>query len=218
MLRLPLVPTALVVLALAAPAFPQSARATGTVKETTGRAIKGATVRAVNREASPPEIASTTDDRGRWAMIGLRSGQWTLIAEAPGFLPVQVQQQVRVAAGPPLNFVLARDPGPLPATLDRAILQQVTAANGLRDRGEFDQALAAYEQIRTQNPMLTSIDLVVAGVYRQQAAGDGDPEARRALLERAIATYNRLLDDSAVGLRAQAELEATRAEVLTLAR
>ncbi|HZI79604.1 MAG TPA: carboxypeptidase-like regulatory domain-containing protein, partial [Vicinamibacterales bacterium] len=47
-------------------------RAMGTVKDTTGKAIKGATVRASNPDASPSQFASATDDRGRWAMIGLR--------------------------------------------------------------------------------------------------------------------------------------------------
>ena len=51
-------------------AFAQSARAMGTVKDTNGRPIKSATVRAVNGDASPSQITSTTDDKGRWAMIG----------------------------------------------------------------------------------------------------------------------------------------------------
>ena len=54
----------------------------------------------------------------------------------------------------------------------------------------YDQALAAYQQIREQNPKLTSVTFVVAGLYRKQAASETDPAARRALLDRAIDTYN----------------------------
>ena len=194
----------------------QSARAAGSVRDTTGRPIKGATVHAVNAEGSPPEFASTTDDKGRWAMIGLRTGTWTFVVEAPGFDPVQASAPVRVAGTPPMDFALARDPGPIPGALDPSILRDVIAANTLRDRGQYEQALAAYRQIRDRNPKLTSLDLVVAGVYRTQAAAEADLPARRALLERAIATYSQILNDEGSGQRAKTELESTRAEVQAL--
>ena len=114
---------------LSTAAFAQSARATGTVKDTNGRPIKGATVRAVNRDASPSQITSTTDDKGRWAMIGLRTGTWTVHVEAPGFTPVEATAPVRVAATPPMGFALARDPGPIPGALDKNV-------HPICDRGE----------------------------------------------------------------------------------
>jgi Carboxypeptidase regulatory-like domain len=128
--------------------FAQSARATGTVKDTSGRPIKGAIVRAINRDASPSEITSTTDDKGRWAMIGLRTGTWKFVAEAPGFTTVEANAPVRVAGTPPMGFALAHDLGPIPGALDKNVLQSVVAANTLRDRGQYDQALTAYQQIR----------------------------------------------------------------------
>ena len=198
---------------LAIPAFAQSARATGTVKDTNGRPIKGAIVRAMNKDARPSEITSSTDDKGRWGMIGLRTGTWTFVVEAPGFASVSAQAPVRVATTPPMGFVLAHDPGPIPGALDKNVLQSVTAANKLRDGGQYDQALAAYQQIREQNPKLTSITFVVADVYRKQAAAETNPVARRALLDRAINAYSQLLTDDTSGARAKAELELTRAEL-----
>jgi tetratricopeptide (TPR) repeat protein len=206
----------LLTILLSSAAFAQSARATGTVKDTSGRPIKGAIVRAINRDASPSEITSTTDDKGRWAMIGLRTGTWKFVAEAPGFTPVEANAPVRVAGTPPMGFALAHDPGPIPGALDKNVLQSVVAANALRDRGQYDQALTAYQQIRDQNPRLTSLSFVVAGVYRKQASSEANPAARRALLERAIGTYNQLLGDDSTSVRAQAEIESTRAELQAL--
>jgi tetratricopeptide (TPR) repeat protein len=203
---------------LSSAAFAQSARAMGTVKDTNGRPIKGATVRAVNRDASPSQITSTTDDKGRWAMIGLRTGPWQFTVEAPGFTPVQATAPVRVAATPPMGFALARDPGPVPGALDKNVIQSVSAANALRDRGQYDQALAAYQQIREQNPKLTSVAFVVASVYRKQAASEADPAARRALLDRAMSTYNQLVTDETLTARAKLELESTRSELQALPR
>jgi hypothetical protein len=203
---------------LSSSAFAQSARATGTVKDTNGRPIKGATVRATNRDARPSQITSTTDDKGRWAMIGLRTGTWTFNVEAPGFVPVEAPAPVRVATTPPMAFTLARDPGPIPGALDKNVIQLVAAANTLRDRGQFEQALTAYQQIRDQNPKLTAVSFVMAGVYRQQAASATDTSARRALLDRAIDSYTQLLTDETTSVRAKTELELTRAELQALPR
>jgi hypothetical protein len=201
---------------LATSAFAQSARATGTVKDTNGRPIKGASIRAVNRDASPAQITSTTDDKGRWAMIGLRTGTWMFTAEAPGFIAVEAPAPVRVAGTPPMGFTLAHDPGPIPDALDKNVLQSVIAANSLRDRGQYDQALSAYQQIREQNPKLTSLTFVMAGVYRKQAAAETNAVNRRALLDRAITAYSQLLNDNVANVRAKAELESTRSELQAL--
>src|SRR5262245_39990647 len=196
----------------AVPALAQTARATGTVKDTSGKPMKGATVRATNKEAYPPQIASSTDDKGRWAMIGLRTGTWTFVVESPGYSKQEAQWPVRVAGTVPMHFVLARDLGPIPGALTKNIQQQLAAANALRDKGQLDQALAAYEQIRDQNPKLTAVNLVVGNVYRKKAALETDPEARRVLFDRAIASYTTMLSDEANSDRAKAEIESTRTE------
>src|SRR5688572_32098216 len=99
----------LAALSVAAAASAQSARATGTVRDTNGRPVKGATVRAMNPDAYPSELTSVSDDKGRWAMIGLRTGTWMFRAEAEGFVTVEASAPVRVAGTPPLGFTLARD-------------------------------------------------------------------------------------------------------------
>src|SRR4051812_19036039 len=96
-------------LCLAVPAFAQSGRAVGVVRDVSGHPVRSATVRAVNQNAHPSEVTSTTDDRGRWAVIGLMSGEWQFTVEAPGFVKASATIPVRVAAAPPLTFTLARD-------------------------------------------------------------------------------------------------------------
>jgi tetratricopeptide (TPR) repeat protein len=112
----------------------------------------------------------------------------------------------------PIPFVLARDLGPIPNSLGKTIQQQIAAANELRDRGQLDQAIAAYEQVRDQNPKLTAVNLVVGGAYRQKAAQETNATTRRALLDRAIASYTTMLTTEPDNARAKAELDATKAE------
>jgi hypothetical protein len=172
----------------------------------------------MNKDAYPSQITSTTDDKGRWAMIGLRTGTWTFVVEAPGYSKQEAQWPVRVAGTAPMHFVLARDLGPIPGALTRNVQQQLAAANALRDKGQLDQALAAYEQIRDQNPKLTAVNLVVGGVYRKKASLEADPAARRALFDRAIASYQTMLNDEASSERAKTEIETTRTEAASSTR
>jgi len=186
-------------------------RAMGTVKDTTGKAIKGATVRASNPDASPSQFASATDDRGRWAMIGLRSGTWHFTVEAPGYFTVETNAPVRVAAAPPMQFALAKDPGPIPDALDRNIQQLIEDAASMREAGRIDQALAAYQDIRTRNPKLTSVNLVIGDLYRRKATQETDPGARQNLYRQALDAYDLMLKSDATNERALAESAAIRA-------
>jgi hypothetical protein len=200
----------LAVSGLVSPAFAQ-ARAMGTVRDLANKPIKGATVKAVNPDAAPAEFASATDDKGRWAMIGLRSGTWRFIVEAPGFTRAEANIAVRVSAAPPLVFTLARDPGPLPNALDRNIQQQIEEASTLRDQGRLDQALVVYQDIRTRNPALTSINLVIGDLYRRKATQETNATTRQTLFRQALDAYDLLLKSDASNARALAESAAVKA-------
>jgi hypothetical protein len=197
-------------LGLAAGAHAQG-RATGTVKDATGKGIKGATVKATNPDASPAQFASATDDKGRWAMIGLKSGTWHFTVEAPGYFTVETNAPVRVAAAAPMQFMLGKDPGPIPNALDRNIQQLIQDAATMRDAGRIDQALVAYQDIRTKNPTLTSINLVIGDLYRRKAIQETDPGARQNLYRQALDAYDQLLKSDATNERALAESKAIRA-------
>ncbi len=201
-------------LAAATPAVAQNARAVGTVRDTGGKAIKGATVRAINPDARPGEVTSVTDDNGRWGMIGLRSGAtWTFVAEAPGFFPFKAEAVPRTANNAPLNFVLARDPGPVPGALTPNIQGQIDAANALRDQGRYDQAISAYQEISSRNPKLTHVNFSIGEIYVIRAAKESDPAARRALLDLAVGAYDEVLKGDAANERAKtarAEAVASR--------
>jgi tetratricopeptide (TPR) repeat protein len=203
------------VFCLAAPSAAQTGRASGTVRDQAGKPIRSATVRADNPSGYPSQVTSTTDDKGRWAMIGLSSGEWRFTVEAPGFVAQSGSITVRAAGAPPLGFVLPRDPGPIPGALDRNIQQQISAANALRDQGQVDQALSAYQEIRSRNQKLTNINLLIADAYRRKAATEPDPGARRSLLQLAITSYDELLKADASNERARAELDSVRRDVAT---
>ena len=150
---------------------------------------------------------------GRWAMIGLRSGAtWTFVAEAPGFFAFKAETVPRTASNAPLNFVLGRDPGPVPGALTPNIQGQIDAANALRDQGRYDEAIAAFQEIRNRNPKLTHVNFIMGEIYVRRAATESDPAARRGLLDLAVGAYDEVLKSDA----AHEGAKTARAEALAL--
>jgi tetratricopeptide (TPR) repeat protein len=211
MRRLHLLYAAIVTLCLAVPALAQTGRVGGMVKDTEGKPIKGATVKAQNPGASPSEFTATTDDKGRFSMIGLRSGTWKFIAEAPGYLPQEGSAPVRTigAPNPPLEFTLGKGVAASPSALTKEVQAELKAADDLRNAGQFDQAITAYQGIRAKNPSLTMVNMVIAGTYRQKAAKETDKAARQAAFDQAIASYNEVLKLDAANERAKIEIGMT---------
>ncbi|MEQ1730133.1 MAG: carboxypeptidase regulatory-like domain-containing protein [Vicinamibacterales bacterium] len=199
------------VLATAYPAAAQTGRALGSVTDPTGKAIKGAVIRAVNKDAALSELTSTTDNKGRFGIIGLRAGVWTFTAEAPGFEPTTGTVPIRSGTiGAPLRFVIARTPVPIPGSLPKDIADQVSSANALRSQGRYDQAVAAYQAILVKNPKFSALSVVVGDTLRQQAEHEQDQTARQSLYVRAIQSYADAVKDDASSERARLDLGLTQ--------
>lgn len=202
----------IIALCLALPALAQTGRVGGVVKSTEGKPIKGATVKAENPNASPAEFTATSDDKGRWSMIGLRSGNWKFTAEAPGFMPQSGQANVRTigAPNPPMEFTLAPGASPGGTTLSKEVQAELKAADDLRNAGQFDQAITAYQSVKAKNPSLTMVNMVIASAYRQKAAKETDKAARQTAFDQAIASYQEMLKADPNSERAKIEIGMTQ--------
>src|SRR5919197_674760 len=179
---------ALFVAALAGVAAAQTGRIGGTVKDDTNQPIKGATITAENPNASPSSFTATTDDKGRFSIIGLKSGVWTFTAQAPGFAPEAGKLDVKTigAPNPPLTFTLRKGAtGPASALggiAAKDLQADLAAADQLYNAQKWDEAIAAYRAIMAKAPALSVINLQVAAAYRNKKEYDN-----------AIAAYNELL-------------------------
>lgn len=180
--------TAVVVVGWASVAAGQVARVSGIVKDETGQPIKGATIRADNPDAPLGNITATTDDKGRFAIIGLARGEWTFVAEAPGFQSQFGQINiVRVGTpNPPLTFALpkalVRPPAGVEGVTAKDLQQQLAAADALYGQQKFDEAIGIYRTIAISAPSLAVVNLQIAAAYRNIKDYD-----------KAIAAYGELL-------------------------
>jgi tetratricopeptide (TPR) repeat protein len=191
----------------AAPAFAQTGRIGGTIRDQNNQPVKGATVTAENPNASPSSFTATTDDRGRYSIIGLRTGAWKITASAPGFSPSSGSVPVRTigAPMPPVDFVLAPGAagpaGALAGVNTKELQAELQKAMDLANSGQHDAAIAAYNAILTKTPALTMINGQIAVVQRMKKDYDG-----------AIASYEKVIAADPNNDRAKIDIGMTYLE------
>lgn len=191
----------------AVPAAAQTGRIGGQIKDMQGAPLKGATVTAENPGASPSSFTATTDDKGRYSIIGLKTGTWKVTASAPGFTPSSGNVPVRSlgAPMPPVDFALAPGAtgpaGALAGVNTKELQAELQKAVDMANAGQHDAAIAAYNAILTKTPALTMINGQIAQVQRMKKDYDG-----------AIASYQKVIAADANNDRAKIEIGMTYLE------
>ena len=193
---------ALLIAAWATNAAAQTGRVGGIVKDDTGNPVKGATITAENPSSSPSSFTATTDDKGRFSIIGLKSGVWSFKVEAPGFQPQSTKMNVSTIGtpNPPLTVTLAKGAsgpsGALAGVNAKDLQADLAAADAAYNAKQWDDALAKYQAIMTKAPALSVINLQIAQIYRNKADDmkRADPKAAAGpVYDQAIAAYETLL-------------------------
>ena len=208
-------------------AFAQNGRVSGLVREEGGQPLKGATVTAENTSVGQ-SFTATTDDKGRFNMIGLRSGEWRFIAQAPGFSPEGGMLNVRSGGqNGPVAFELKHSGvaffGALGGIVSRDLQGELAVADRLYEQRKWDEAIAAYRALLTRVPVITHINLQIASAYRQKKDYDAamaayadilkaEPGNSRAKVESALTAVERgdVRGAEDTLLRAAGEADATR--------
>lgn len=175
-------------LAASAPAFAQ-AHIVGTVKDTSDRPIKGATITAENPNAAPSTYTTTTDRKGRFAFLAMRSGEWTFTIRAPGFETERRAAAGAVGLNPAIEIVLKA------AELERRVVsalagvdlpdlqRRLDEAAALADTGKIDEAIERYKEIGARTPALSSVHLQLAWLYERKSDAQAAAAEYQAVLE-----------------------------------
>lgn len=177
---------ALLVAALASESAAQPGRVGGVVKDDRGDAIKGATILAENTNIGASRTA-TTDEKGRFTIIGLRSGVWRFVAFAPGHAAGAGNLNVRAGGPNPLiTFSLKRTgpgtTGALAGIGAKDLQEELAAADALFNQRKWDEAVAAYRSIMSKTRVLSVINLQIAAAYRNKKDFASAIDAYNAIL------------------------------------
>jgi tetratricopeptide (TPR) repeat protein len=191
----------------AVPAAAQTGRIGGSVKDDKGQPIKGATVVAENPNAAPSSYTATSDDKGRWSIIGLRAGSWKITVSAPGFAAGGGSLNVRTigAPNPPVDVTLApgaaAPTGALAGVNTKELQVELGKAEELLKQQQYDAAIAAYNAIIQKTPALTMVNLQIGRASRMKKDYDS-----------ALAAYKKILDAEPTNERAKIEVGMTNLE------
>ena len=185
--------------------------------------VGGAVVRAVlpgaPGEKSVEPVETVTDDSGRFAINWIPSGLWLLTVSVEGFdnsvRPIEVTQGRSYACNSnqtmrcrePVEFSMVKPFNPLHPTeapsvgvlagiLADDLQAELDAADVLFDSGDFDGAIASYEAVLKQVPLLTSLHLQIGHAYRAKKD-----------YERAVLAYRAVPAQTAAGTAAESAIQ-----------
>lgn len=170
-------------LVMALPAAAQTGRIGGTVKDVNGQPIKGATVVAENPASAPSSFTATTDDRGRYSMIGLKAGSWRVTASAPGFEAASGNVPIKTLGTPmpPVDFTLnpgaSGGPAALAGVNTKELQAELAKADAMVAAKDYAGAIGIYEAMLAKVPALTALHLQIGALYRNQKQYDKAMEA-----------------------------------------
>ncbi|MYI32248.1 MAG: tetratricopeptide repeat protein [Holophagales bacterium] len=163
-------------------------RLSGTVEDSEGESVQGATVKLTMDGAGPDEVQ--TDRRGRWAKGGLRSGDWVVLVSKTGFVPtehaVTINEYATGADRPVLKTQLRQAEGAgltddAGAQAARALLEQ---GNGLLAVEDFEGAITVFSEALPSLPDGARASVLVI-IAQNQIRLERDDEAI-ANLEKAL--------------------------------
>ena len=178
-------------------------RVAGQVTDEDGNPLAGVQITATNPTANPSQFTTVTEDDGRFAILGLVSGQWMFRADCTGacaerngsprgYGPSEGPSNITQTRNPPIDFTLGRIRHPLAQMLgDEAVAgvdldaidAQTSAADTAFNSGRYQEAIAGYEAVLAQLPALTNLHYNIGNAYSQMQ----DQNAAIAAFDRALA-------------------------------
>lgn len=147
-------------------------RARGSVKSVDGHTLVGASVSLWYKGEKGYGPVLKTDKKGQWAYIGLVTGDFTIVAEAEGYVPAEANLHVTEYGGPtqPFDIKLRK-------------LEEATSSKS----GEGERLMMVLSQ---GNEKLKNKDYVGArAAYQEVMAGVKDPAQQQSLKAAIAGTY-----------------------------
>jgi len=162
------------------------ARLGGSVRDHEGKPVPGAKVTIVFEKPGGTAFETTTDKKGDWAILGIGTGNWLITVNATGYKPVTVTAYVRqLDKNPKVAITIEKPAAGSGAVRDETAFRALEEGNAFFKDGQYDNALALYEDFLAKNPEAYPVLLNIGDCYREKGEYD-----------KAIERYNRLIEKS----------------------
>ncbi len=170
---LPAVALVLVLGLAAEPAYAQrgNGRMQGSVKDPEGNGLGEVTITAFNPDVSPSTLEGSTNDGGRWSMLGFARGAWKFTFVKEGYISYEVDVSVSAAnRNPDLEITLNPIPEGAGAAGPGAGAESpelFSEGNTLFEAGDYAGAAAKWSEFSALNPDLHQVHGNLGNAYRE---------------------------------------------------
>ena len=181
-------------------------RITGTVADENGAPVEGALIVAQSVR-SQTKLEGRSDDKGKFAIAGLGTGGWRIIASKDGYGSSSLEMNVRQLSGnPPLAFTLKKISGTAAFASNREALDMLDQGNALLNQENYDQALQVFEEFQGKYPEIYQAHLNIGTCYLRKGDLDKAEAEFKLVLDKTLETHGDLKKDAEVSLRASTGL------------
>lgn len=163
-------------------------RVRGSTQDTAGNPLAGVQITVTHLQYGT-SFTATSNDKGSWAVAGLGSGYFRIVAAKEGY--GEVYHEMRVSQfskqNPPVDFTLQAIqavPQGTPSIEDEAAIALFEEAAQLFEEEKYAEAVTKYEEFLELNPMIYQVHLNIGNCYREMGE-----------YEKAIEAYSFLLDE-----------------------
>jgi len=168
-------------------AFSQSyrgqGRLTGFVTDEEGKPIEGVRVKLYSVKAAQG-FEVVTDAKGEWKAMYIRGGAWNIDFDKAGYAPKKISTSIQESfQNPPVQTKLQKIEGLIITEDLKAALNE---GNKLSEEKKYEEAIAVYEKLLSQNPDAYIINKNIGNCYFELQKYDKAEEYYRKVLDKEL--------------------------------
>jgi len=181
-------------------------RISGTVVDENGAPVEEALIVAQSMR-SETKLESRSDAKGKFAIAGLGSGNWRVIASKDGYASTSQEMNIRqLGTNPPIAFTLKKVSDVAAVASNKEALAMLDQGNALLTQENYDQALQVFTEFQGKYPEIYQVHLNIGTCYLRKGDLDKAEAEFKLVLDKTLETHGDLKKDAEVSLRASTGL------------
>lgn len=181
-------------------------RISGGVVDENGKPIEGAKV-VVQSLTSPTRFETVSDAKGRFAVGGMGSGEWSIAATRDGYAPGSVEVRIsQLKPNTPATIALKKLAGVEAFKADKSSSEMYDQGNRLYAEGRHDEAIAIFEAIAEKYPEIYQVHLNLGANHLKRGDLDKAQSEFQLALDKTLQVTGSYDQDKSTAMRGFAGL------------
>ncbi|GEM_PF-599370 len=170
-------------------------RIQGVVVDQFGKPIPDAQIEVIHLETGFKR-STKTDKEGKWAILGLGTGMWRIVAKAKGYLPGYTEQFVhQLSRNPDITITLRKMTGLQALLSDRNAMKKLEEGNKLFEEKKYEEALKKFKELTEEYPELFELHINIGNIYYEMGNYEKAIEEFNYVITQAEKNREKLGDD-----------------------